>query len=303
MDNVGVLGATVILVESPITKAGGSEADPTSVKPADAKPSNGNQRITRARLLKCLADLDVELRHDNFCNQPQIRQGDSSWVTLSDSKQRRLWTDMETVLGFLPAQSVFNELVIDEAGRNTCDLLEVYLTSLKWDGVTRLESLLSVYFGAEETSLHAEFGARSLIGAVRRALNPGCKHDTMLVLEGPQGVLKSSAIKALCPDPAWFSDDLKLDADPREVVEQTGGKWILEAAELGGLRRADVDNLKAMLSRQSDKARPAYARQTEERQRRFIMFGTINPSATGYLKDNCCATIWIRTRVNQDKNP
>ena len=107
----------------------------------------------------------------------------------------------------------------------------------------------------------------------------------MLVLEGPQGARKSSAIAALCPEPKWFTDGLKLDEAAREVIEQSSGKWIVEVAELGGMRKADVDNLKAMLSRLIDSARLAYGRHKQDRPRRFIMFGTVNPGANGYLKD------------------
>jgi predicted P-loop ATPase len=243
------------------------------------------KKITRARLLACLTDLDAELRFDAFANEPQIRRGGGVWKPLCDNQLRRLWTDSEGVLSFLPAQSVFNELALDEADRNAFDPLEAYLTGLHWDGVARLDGFLCRYLGAEDTALNAEFGARSLIGAVRRAMQPGTKHDTMLVLEGPQGARKSSAVAALCPNPHWFTDGLKLDEAAREVIEQSAGKWIVEVAELGGMRKADVDNLKAMLSRPVDSARLAYGRQKQDRPRRFIMFGTVNHGANGYLKD------------------
>jgi len=248
-------------------------------------PSRTAKKITRARLLSCLSDLDAELRFDAFANEPQIRRGDGLWKPLCDNQLRRLWTDSELVLSFLPAQSVFNELALDEAQRNDFDPLEAYLTGLRWDGVARLDGFLSHYLGAEDTALNAEFGTRSLIGAVRRAMQPGTKHDTMLVLEGPQGARKSSAVAALCPDPHWFTDGLKLDDAAREVIEQSAGKWIVEVAELGGMKKADVDNLKAMLSRATDSARLAYGRQKQDRPRRFIMFGTVNPGANGFLKD------------------
>jgi predicted P-loop ATPase len=247
--------------------------------------SRSAKKITRARLLICLEAMAVQLRFDVFGNEPQIRRGAGPWQSLDDNLLRRLWTDSECVLSFLPAQSVFNELVLDEAHRNLFDPLETYLTALSWDGVPRINGFLSGYLGAEDTVIHAEFGARSLIGAARRAMEPSAKHDTMLVLEGPQGARKSSAIAALCPEPKWFTDGLKLDEAAREVIEQSSGKWIVEVAELGGMRKADVDNLKAMLSRSTDSARLAYGRHKQDRPRRFIMFGTVNPGANGYLKD------------------
>jgi predicted P-loop ATPase len=263
---------------------------PESVAPwpkqtAERQHSRSAKKITRERLLACLDALDVQLRFDAFATEPQIKRGAGPWQTLNDNLLRRLWTDSEAVLGFLPAQSVFNELALDEAQRNEFDPLNDYLTRLRWDGEPRLNRFLANYLGGDDTALNAEFGARSLIGAVRRAMQPGAKHDTMLVLEGPQGARKSSAIAALCPDPHWFTDGLKLDEAAREVIEQSAGKWIVEVAELGGMRRADVDNLKAMLSRATDSARLAYGRQKQDRPRRFIMFGTVNHGANGYLKD------------------
>jgi predicted P-loop ATPase len=255
------------------------------IKAGQSQQTRVPKKITRARLLSCLTDLDAELRFDAFANEPQIKRGDGAWKPLCDNQLRRLWTDSESVLSFLAAQSVFNELAIDEAQRNDFDPLEAYLTGLRWDGVARLDGFLSRYLGAEDTALNAEFGTRSLIGAVRRALQPGTKHDTMLVLEGPQGARKSSAVAALCPHSHWFTDGLKLDDAAREVIEQSAGKWIVEVAELGGMKKADVDNLKAMLSRPTDSARLAYGRQKQDRPRRFIMFGTVNHGANGYLKD------------------
>ncbi len=247
--------------------------------------SRSTRKITRARLLTFLHVMAVQLRFDVFGNEPQIRRETGPWQSLDDNLLRRLWTDSEGVLSFLPAQTVFNELALDEAHRNLFDPLKTYLTALIWDGIPRINGFLSCYLGADDTVLHAEFGARSLIGAVRRAMEPSTKHDTMLVLEGPQGARKSSAIAALCPEPKWFTDGLKLDEAAREVIEQSSGKWIVEVAELGGMRKADVDNLKAMLSRSTDSARLAYGRHKQDRPRRFIMFGTVNPGANGYLKD------------------
>lgn len=289
------LGLSASEIEKTVTSAWqAGTASPRSKPEADKRGTNKNpyvppsraaKKITRARLLGCLHSLAVRLRHDSFADEPQMSSNNGPWSPLCNGALRRLWSDSETPLTFLPAQSVFTELALDEADRNKFDPLDTYLKALEWDGVGRLSRFLSDYFGADDTPLHAEFGSRTLIGAVRRAVQPGVKHDTMLVLEGPQGARKSSAVAALCPNPSWFTDCLKLDAEPREVIEQSAGKWIVEVAELGGMRKADVDNLKATLSRQSDKARRAYGRQTEERQRRFMLFGTVNPGANGYLKD------------------
>lgn len=229
-----------------------------------------------------------QIRFNRFAGEIEV--GKVPWrrdsaprpLTDSDIVRAREWLQRN---GMKPTKDEAHSALTEAAKEQAFDPLEAYLTGLRWDGVARVDRFLTVYLGAENTPLNAEFGARSLIGAARRAMQPGAKHDTMLVLEGPQGARKSSAIAALCPDPHWFTDGLKLDEAAREVIEQSAGKWIVEVAELGGMRRADVDNLKAMLSRATDSARLAYGRQKQDRRRRFIMFGTVNHGANGYLKD------------------
>ena len=81
----------------------------------------------------------------------------------------------------------------------------------------------------------------------------------------------------------WFIDDLPLTSDSKKAIEQTTGKWIVEVAEMSGLRKVDVENLKAFLSRRVDRARPAYGRSAIDQPRQFITFGTTNH--TLYLKD------------------
>jgi hypothetical protein len=106
---------------------------------------------------------------------------------------------------------------------------------------------------------------------------PGCKFDELPVLESPtQGTDKSTAIRTLAVRWDWFTDYLPLNADPKVVIEQTRGKWIVEAGELSGMRKSDIDKLKGLLSRSSDRGRLAYARCTSEVQRQFIAIGTTN---------------------------
>jgi predicted P-loop ATPase len=104
------------------------------------------------------------------------------------------------------------------------------------------------------------------------------------VFESPtQGTDKSTALETLAVNRDWFTDHLPLNADPKLVIEQTAGKWIVECSELAGMKRGDIDRLKTMLSRNTDRARLAYARQPTERTRQFVCFGTTNELE--YLKD------------------
>jgi hypothetical protein len=105
----------------------------------------------------------------------------------------------------------------------------------------------------------------------------------MLVVEGPQGIGKSSAILALCDDRDWFTDQLEIGADAKVTIEKTAGHWILEMPELDGLSRRDTNRVKSFIPTMIDSARLSYGRFTSKRPRQFILFGTTNESR--YLTD------------------
>ena len=141
----------------------------------------------------------------------------------------------------------------------------------------RVDQWLVTYAGAEDSNYTRAVGALVLIAAVRRVRQPGCKFDEMLVLEQPQqGTDKSSALAVLAVNEDWFTDDLPLNVEAKRVIETLRGRWIVEAAELSGMRKADVEHLKAMLSRRVDRARMAYGRLPIEAPRQCIIVGTTN---------------------------
>lgn len=119
-----------------------------------------------------------------------------------------------------------------------------------------------------------------MIAAVARIMTPGCKADSILVLEGPQGAGKSSALRILA-DP-WFTDEIA-EFGSKDAAEQTSGVWLIEVSELEGMGRADVNKVKAFASRSTDRYRPAYGRRPKEFPRQCVMAGTCNLS--DYLRD------------------
>jgi len=159
-----------------------------------------------------------------------------------------------------------------------------YLDSLTWDGTPRLGEWLIQYGEAEDTPFVRAVSRLMLVAAVRRIRRPGCKFDEMLVLESPQGSLKSTALAVLAGNDDWFTDDLPLNAKTAEFIERLRGRWIVEAAELNGMRKGEVEHVKSVLSRQVDRARMAYGRMTLELPRQCVFFGTTN--ADKYLKDS-----------------
>lgn len=172
-----------------------------------------------------------------------------------------------------------------EARRNQYDPLNEYLGSLEWDGSLRLDNWLVTHLGCKPTHYIRGIGPRILIGAVARARKPGCKLDTMPVLEGPQGIGKSTAIRYLFGD-QFFIDDLS-DFTSKDTFQLIQGAWVCEVAELSAMAKAEVNDVKKFLSKAADKFRPPYERAPIQVPRRTIFFGSVNPElGSGYLKDS-----------------
>jgi hypothetical protein len=155
-----------------------------------------------------------------------------------------------------------------------------YLDGLKHDGVSRVGTWLTDFLGAEATAYNKTVGRAMLIAAIARIRVPGCKVDTVPILEGPQGALKSTAMSRLFHP--WFSDELA-DLGSKDAAMQMSGIWGIELAELDAMSRAEISRTKAFISRKIDRFRPPYGRRTIERQRPCVFWGTTN--ASGYLKD------------------
>ncbi|MGI8746323.1 MAG: VapE domain-containing protein [Bryobacteraceae bacterium] len=164
-----------------------------------------------------------------------------------------------------------------------------YLDGLEWDGVSRLDGWLENYLGAttadpSDARLHRDYvravGSRWLISAVARIYKPGCKADCCLILEGPQGLLKSTALKTITGQ--WFTDDIG-ELGSKDSIMQVHGVWIIEIAELDGMSRAEVSKVKAFLSRAVDHFRPPYGARVIDVARQCIFAGSVN--LTTYLRD------------------
>ena len=158
-----------------------------------------------------------------------------------------------------------------------------YLARLTWDGQERLETWLTAYMGAEDTPLIREMGKRFLMAAVARAMEPGCKVDNVLILQGCQGTLKSTALRALF-GAAWYSDTPPDLRNLRDAAAQLQGLWCLEWAELDNMSRREATTIKAFISTQVDRFRPAYGRNVVERKRTAVITGSTNELE--YLKDS-----------------
>jgi predicted P-loop ATPase len=172
-----------------------------------------------------------------------------------------------------------------------------YLRDCQWDGTMRLDTMMAVYFGAELSPYSKAIGRMLMVSAIARIFDPGCKVDTLTVLEGKQGLLKSTAIKVLFEP--WFTDEIA-DLGSKDAAMQCGGVWCIEIAELDAMSKADVSKVKAFLSRTADRYRPPYGRRVIERPRSCIFFGSTNNR--DYLKDATGARRFHPLAVGMESN-
>ncbi|GLH74762.1 hypothetical protein GETHLI_32640 [Geothrix limicola] len=162
--------------------------------------------------------------------------------------------------------------------------VKVWLAALpEWDGVDRMPLVRDEILGATQTldydkyaALYAEYLKCTLIGAVRRVMEPGCKMDTVTILYGDQAARKSTFWKTLCADPGWFNDS-KIHIDSAEGQKVLQGSWIHELSEIDDMTSVkSAEAIKAFVSSATDKFRPSYGRIPRDFPRRCIMVGSTN---------------------------
>lgn len=155
-----------------------------------------------------------------------------------------------------------------------------YLQCLKWDGQPRLDTLLIDYLGAADKPYVRAVTRKAFTAAVARAMDPGCKYDTMLILAGPQGIGKSTLLDKMSK--GWFNDGIRT-FEGKEASELLQGVWIVEIGELDAFRQTDVARIKQFLSLRADRFRAAYGRHVRNIPRCCVFFGTTNTAT--FLRD------------------
>lgn len=200
-----------------------------------------------------------------------------------------MWADEHDVLtaawlqhqGISVNKEIAGQAVHAVAREHSFHPIREYLNSLKWDGSKRIDEWLTIYLGVDPSDYARAVGAKFLIGAVARIFKPGCKVDTCLILEGPQGAQKSTALRTLA-GADFFTDDIS-ELGSKDSVMQTRGVWIIELSELDAMTRTEVSRVKAFMSRQVDRVRPPYGRRVIEAERECVFAGTVNKET--YLTD------------------
>ena len=203
-------------------------------------------------------------------------------------EEKRRWKDvddagfyryMETYYGITGREKLDMGLLI-VGSQNKINDVKRYLKSLRWDGVKRVDTLLSVYLGAEDTPYTRAVIRKALCAAVARGVVGGVKFDYMPIFTGAQGIGKSTFLSMLGKE--WFSDSLTT-FEGKEAAELIQGTWINEVGELTAMTKQETSAVKQFLSKCEDIYRAAYGRRTEKYPRRCVFFGTSNDSE--FLKD------------------
>lgn len=245
--------------------------------------------------------LKNKMAFDEFANRV-LALGELPW---DKRKEKRVWSDpddagfmhyLEKVYGIQISENRLYAAMTVCAHKNKINDVKQYLTSIKWDGAPRLDTLLIDYLGAEDNVYTRAVMRKSLAAAVARAMTPGVKYDYMPILVGPQKIGKSTFLRYLGKD--WFSDSLQV-FEGKEAAEMIQGTWINELGELGGFSKAETNIIKQFLSRTDDIFREAFGRRTNKYPRRCVFFGTTNDKE--FLKDRTGnRRFWpVEVRVNE----
>jgi hypothetical protein len=195
------------------------------------------------------------------------------------------YTQIQSLLRrrFYPSRRLGKMNVIDAIDaychQNQRDTLVEYLDSLEWDGTPRLQNLFIKYLHANDTQMNRIYAQKWGVSAVARAYDWGCKVDTMLILKDVQGAGKSEFFKIIagsCPSGQSYFSDAKIDVSTVDGLTKLRLAWIHEWAELSGMNRAEVNDVKRFITIQTDQYRPKYGRKEIVAPRHSVIVGTVN---------------------------
>lgn len=206
----------------------------------------------------------------------------SAWTDTDDARTAAWLSSRRDGLAVDVSPNVVHEAVAVVAEQCPVHPVRDWLSCLDWDGVERLPAFVDTYIKVRGDKIYAtEAIKRWMISAIARVYAPGCQVHSMLVLEGKQGVGKSSFGRLLASE-AWFSDS-RIDIGSKDAFESLRGKWIVEMAELSDISKSELEAVKAFISSATDTYRKAYARSSTTVPRQCVFIGTTNEAQ--YLKD------------------
>ena len=275
--------------------------DAAAEKASDANWQDGLDIDRHGKVKDTLGNLALILRNDPRLKDIaynihrsgiDIRRDAEGRTTLPWAQLKPGWNEsdlgsiqiyLERVYG-LYTPSKLKGILLAIAAERSYHPIRDYLEALpEWDGVPRVETLFIDYLGSPDTLYIRAIARKMMVAAVARIYEPGVKFDSVVVLNGPQGMGKSSFFAKL--GGKWFSDSLTIsDMKDKAAPEKLQGYWILELGELAGLKKMDVETVKAFITRQDDKFRHSYGYSVEDHPRQCIIVGSTN-NGDGFLRD------------------
>ena len=225
----------------------------------------------------------VEVYYDEFMQLALARIGNGEPQEIDQKLIMELYstahkTDLEIGVDFLSNQI---EAIALDTKR---DPVREYLNSLPmWDGTERLKTVFQRLMGAPDSASVREILPLIMFAIIRRAKKPGYKFDLMPILEGKQGLGKSSFFRLLMPVEEWFGEGPKMNEEPKRLLSQLGGKLVIEFGELAGMSKQNIDTVKKLITQQVDEYIANYARKKTRAPRRCIFVGSVDKKQ--YLRD------------------
>lgn len=213
--------------------------------------------------------------HDLFTGMDSAKDGlpwnkNANQWTDTDDANLRVW--LEKHYDITGKEKIADALTA-VLTRHSYHPIRDYLNGLTWDGVPRLDRIIIDYMGAEDSELNRAMSRKHFVAAVARVFNPGCKYDYCLIMSGAEGIGKSTLLCVM--GGKWFNDSITT-LEGKEGMEQLRRAWVVELGELSSIKRSDVEQVKAHLSKQVDIYRAAYARRVLEHPRQCVFCGTTN---------------------------
>lgn len=211
---------------------------------------------------------------------PPFERGEvGEWMDIDDARLEH-WLATTFKLRRLSSDTLAKAVLLAADAHRYHEVRD-YLRGLVWDGEPRVATWLFTYLGAEPTDYCKAVATKWMVGAVARAMRAGCKMDNVLILEGDQGLGKSTALKVLFQP--WFTD-AAFELGSTDGYQIMRGMWCVELAELDGFNRAEASRSKAFFTRTEDRYRNPYGRKPVTIPRNCVFSGTVNHDT--YLKDD-----------------
>lgn len=280
-------------------EGGGGNGAPPPDDPPEAEGEDWRRRLIRERggkkdcrenvciLLQYRAELKGLVGYDDFAHlvvklRPPPWDSDPGEWTVHDDYNLGMWLSQHERLVVRSEATLVAGVAMAAYAARFNPLLD-YLNGLPaWDGIERLPFWLSECLGADESDYTRAVGTWFLMGMVKRALEPGCQMDYMVVLEGLQGKRKSTALRTLVGRDEWFADT-PIRVGDKDAMLSLAGKWLTEIGELDSFNKAEVTAVKQYITSRVDRVREPFARRHADRRRSCVFAGTTNQSE--YFKD------------------